>query len=494
MKKVFYDKRNFKYGSFSVAITVLVILAVLAINILASYVEETNGIKADFTPAKSYTLDANAAAAIKDLDKEVIIYTFIPGSSSSDYSAMTENIVSLFDGASDKITSKNVDPIVNPSELRRFSTDTKELASYSVVVADKNDETNFHAYNEEEMVEYNSKTYKSYFVLQRWITSALMYMRTGVRQNVYILTGHGETIDDDTATMINRIKRENYEVKEISLLSGQQKLVQGDILVVLEPTSDLSKDEYNQIISFLTDSYGRMLFIASRLADDAGEPLKNYTNLLDYFNIIIEDGVVAETNDNLKSTISEKSISLTANNSHEISSAVRAAAQPLWVSEASAYKSKYSDSITTGGRYEETFTAVLTSSQTSVLVPWSSAASIEAADYEKGVHNIVCAYERNDTGVSGTVANSSTRILLVGSETIATGDYLGNSNILRNGVNWLAGRSASETLVNLGIDLTSSYVQMSQLQTKIWFIVLVIAIPAVLLAVGIIVWVRRKNL
>jgi len=35
---------------------------------------------------------------------------------------------------------------------------------------------------------------------------------------------------------------------------------------------------------------------------------------------------------------------------------------------------------------------------------------------------------------------------------------------------------------------------MSQLDMKIWFSVLVIAVPAIIFAVGIVVWVRRKNL
>ena len=254
------DKRGLKYGGFSIAITVLVVIAVLAANVLATYIETNNGLRVDFTPTASYTLDKNAEAAIGDLDKDVIIYTFIPANSSSTYSYLTENIVEVFSGASDKITSRNVDPVVNPSKLEQFSTNTKELSAYAVVVAEKDNEENFHAYNESELVEYNSKTQKNYFVLQRWITSALMYMRTGIRNNVYVLTGHGENTGDEMQTVFNRIRRENYNVEEINLLSGQAKLEQGDILLVLQPKSDLTKDEYDTIIAFLDDSYGDMLF------------------------------------------------------------------------------------------------------------------------------------------------------------------------------------------------------------------------------------------
>ncbi len=495
--KLYRDKRSLKYGGFAIAITILVIIAVLALNVLATYVENNNGLKFDFTPTKSYTLDKNAETAIRDLESDIIIYTFIPGGQADDYSGMIENIVALFDGASDRITAKNIDPVVNPSKLQQFSTDTKPLASYAVVVARADDESNYHAFNEEEMVEYNSRTGKRYFVLQRWITSALIYLRTGMRQNVYILTGHGENINEEVETMINRIQRENFNVEEINLISGQERLRQGDILVVLEPKSDLSIDEYNSIISFLDESYGRMLFLCSRLVDDADQPLVNYNNLLDYFNISLNEGVIAETDQAHRSADSAKLIELVADQSHEISAAVRSANEPVWVSETASFSYRYG-SGTTMGTYSETFTNVLTSYASSVEIPWPEASEAEAVmgNYldTKGVHSIACAYERVNEGISGTTATTTTRILLMGSANIATGDYLGNSNILRNGINWLAGKSSSDELVNVGIDLTASYVQMSQLEMKVWFAILVIAVPLIIFTAGVVVWVRRKNL
>lgn len=493
MFKSLKDKRTFKYGGFSIVITVLVIIAVLAVNVLATVAEKNNGLRVDFTPTASYTLDKNAEAAISDLDEEVIIYTFIPSNSASTYSYLTENIVSVFDGASEKITSRNVDPIVNPSKLEQFSTNTKQLSAYAVVVAQKDDETNFHAYNESEFVEYNSRTAKNYFVLQRWLTSALMYMRTGIRQNVYVLTGHGENTGDDMQTVFNRIRRENYNVEEINLMSGQQTLSQGDIVIILQPKSDLTKDEYDILIDFLDDSYGDLLFAAQRLTDDGGEPLKNYVNLLEYFNLSLSDGVVAETDENHRSAQNSKLIELIADQEHEISSAVRAANEPVWVSESTAFEYKYM-SGTTMSSYNETFSNVLTSYSSSVLVPWNLADNFKEDDYEKGKKDIVCAYQRQNTDITGTAAATSTRILLVGSESLLSGDYLGNSNILRNGVNWLAGRSTSDTVLSLGIDLTASYVQMSQMQMKVWFAVLVIAVPVIILSGGIAVWIKRKNL
>lgn len=487
------DKRNLKYGGFSIVITVLVIIAVLAANILATYIESNNGLRLDFTPTASYTLDNNAKSALKDLDKDVVIYTFIPNGQASTYSTLTKNIASMFDGASDKIEYINVDPVVNPSKLQQFSSNIKELKTYSVVICQKDNEANYHAYNESELVEYNSKTYKNYFVLQRWITSALVYLRTGIRPNVYILTGHGEVIDETTETMISRIRRENFNVEEISLLSGQQKLQQGDILVILQPKSDLSKDEYDQIIKFLDADYGRMLFLCSRLMDDAGQTLKNYSNILDYFHITLNDSVVAETDLNHRSAASAKMIELVANQDHDISKLVRSAGEPVWVWESASYSFLYDKQLVTG-THTETLSPILTSYASSVLVPWAQSVDFDPANYKKGVQNIACAYERTNTVISGDVNTTTTRIFLCGSQSVATGDYLGNANILRNGMNWLAGREASDGLVNIGIDLTSSYVQLSQLEMQIWFGILVIAVPAIIFVAGVVVWIRRKNL
>lgn len=486
-------KKSLKYGGFSVAITIITILAVLGVNILTTYLENNKGWRVDFTPTESYTLDNNAVAALKDLDKEIVIYTFIPQGQASNYSYMTQNIAAMFDGASDKVTYENVDPVVNPAKLQSFSTDIKELATFAVVICEKGNEKNYHAFNESELVEYNSRSQKNYFVLQRWITSSIIYLRTGTTQTVYVLTGHGEVVTGEAETMLNRLRRENYEVETVSLASGQVQLKQGDILLVLQPKSDLAKSEYDSIITFLDDNYGKMMFLASRLVNDLGEPLKYYNALLEYFNIKINDGVVAETNERYHVANQPRYITLVASQSHQISSAVRSQNEPIWVSDATSFSYVYDDGLNAGS-YTETFENVVTSYASSILVPWDQITDYDENAFTPAVNGIACAYERMNEGISGTANTTTTRIFLCGSQTMGTEDYLGNANIIRNGINWLAGREVQDTIVNIGIDLTSSYVQLSQLEMKIWFACLVIAVPAIIFTTGVIVWIRRKNL
>lgn len=485
------DKRTLKYGGFSVAITLLVIVAILALNVLFTFIENNNGLKIDFTPTSSYSLDSNAQVAVRDLDKDVVIYTFIPAGQTSKYSGLTKNIVEMFDGASDKITSKNIDPVVNKSEIDKFSTDTKSLSAFSVVVAEKGNETgNFHAFNESEMYEYNENTQKNYFVLQRWITSALIYIRTGIMQNVYFLTGHGEdTTSEDITIMKNRIQRENFNVEDFSLANS--KLQQGDILVLLQATSDLTKDEYNKIISFIDDSFGRVLVVANKFVDDTGAQLKNYNNLLSYYNIIINNGVVADASH--RATDSNKHVQLIADTTHEISAAVRSANQPIYALEATSFDYSYGNEMSLG-EYTETFTPILMSYSSAVLASWENSALIDTTMYSNATQNVACAFERINTAKTGTTATTTSRILLFGSTDIAASDYLGNSNILRNGINWLAGKTTSDEIVSVGIDLTASYILMSQSQMQIWFACLVVALPILLVVIGIVVWIRRKNL
>ncbi len=491
MKKL--NKQNLRYGSFSVIITVLVIIAVFALNVLSTYVESNNGLRVDFTPSQAYTLDNNAQSALNDLNKDVVIYTFIPAGASSNYSVYTQNIAALFDGASDKVTYVNVDPIVNPSKLQQFSSDIKKLETYAVVICEKDNESNYHAFNElEDLVE--NKGGVEYFVLQKWITSALVYIRTGIKPNVYILSGHGEQVDtDEMQVMMNRIRRENFNVTALDLTSGQNTFQQGDILVVPEPTSDISKAEYEQIIKFLDKDYGRMLFMASKLQDDSGAPLKNYVALLEYFNVNLNDGVIAETNSDNHTAQSIKDIKLVANQSHDISYSVRVAQEPVRANETASYKYKYDENKLVTGTHTETFTAVLTSYASSITVPWELSVNIDTEGYKKGVSTVAAAYERVNTSISGSTATTTTRILLLGSESIATGEFLGNANVLRNGMNWLAGRETSDTIVNMGINLTPGYVRLSQLQMQVWFIILVILVPAGLFIAGVVVWIRRKN-
>jgi len=478
-------KNKVRYGGFSIIITVLVIVAVFALNIFATYVEANNGLRADFTPTRSYTLDSSSKAAIKSLNTDVVIYSFIPTGTSSQYSSYTENICAMFDGASDRITYVNVDPVVNPSVKEKFSKETYPLTDYSVVVCQKDNEENFQAYNEDTFVEGN------YFVLQREITSALVYMRTGNKTNVYVLTGHGEDVDSaEVRTMLNRISWENCNVEEINLASDEKKLQNGDVLLVLQPKFDLSKEEYEKIRTFLGDEYGKMMFMCSNLYGEGGQRFDNYSNLLEYFHIELENGVIAETNGSNFKDGDSKKIKLNLDQNHDISKSVRDALSDVYVKDTASFAPF--DKIVTE-TFTEELTPVLRSYQSSVLIPWEKAGAFEAEDYEAGVRTVAGAYERINTSLTDT---PTTRILLFGSVSVGTNDSLGNSNIIRNGINWLAGRENTSYIdsVGMSIDLTKHYVLLSQAQMQTWFIILVVAVPAVIFVFGMVVWIRRRNL
>ncbi len=478
-------KNKFRYGGFSIAITLLVIVAVFALNIFATYVEANNGLRADFTPTRSYTLDGSSKAAIEALNTDVVIYSFIPTGAANEYSGYTENICAMFDGASDKITYKNVDPVVNPTVKEKFSKETNPLTDYSVVICQKDNEENFQAFNQETFVEGN------YFVLQREITSALVYMRTGNKTNVYVLTGHGEDVASyEVQTMLNRISRENCNVEEINLATDEKKLQAGDILLVLQPKHDLSKIEFEKIRTFLADEYGEMMFMCSKLYGEGGEKFENYSNLLEYFHIELNDGFIAETSGDNFTNNDRQTIKLNADQSHDISKAIRAAGTDVIVKDTASYAPF--DKIVTE-TFTENLTPVLMSYASSVLVPWNNAGNYDVNEYKNGTMTVCGAYERINTSLSDT---PTTRILLFGSVNVGTNDSLGNTNIIRNGIKWLAGIKNTNYIDNVGmsIDLTGHYVLLSQAQMQAWFIILVVAVPAVIFVFGMVVWFRRKNL
>jgi len=86
-----------------------------------------------------------------------------------------------------------------------------------------------------------------------------------------------------------------------------------------------------------------------------------------------------------------------------------------------------------------------------------------------------------------------TRLVLIGDSDFASNEYvsgLGNGILFLNAVNWLA---EEESLIAIGPKTTQPrYVFLSQVQANAIFFVSVIFVPLALLAMGVVVWWRRR--
>lgn len=477
-----------RFGGYSMLITTIVIIAVIAVNIIASVLETNGGWKLDLTKNKVYTLDKLTVQTLQDIKEDIVIYSFQPAGSEE---PLITNLLDMYAAKSDHITIKQIDPVKNPAQLTRFSTDTKAVGEYSVVVARAANETEkFYAITKSEMTETNDTSGSTYFILQQRLTSALLYINTNILQNVYFLSGHGEEVTTSAAdTLFNRVEMENYNVSTLDLRMGTTTLKKGDILVVLNPTSDLSDEERQTILDFLQE-HGKAVFFFNPTTGEGQEELTNFYSVLEYYLIKINTDIIQENDATRYSATGGQFYIRPALTLHDITSPIRENGDSIYMNETS--------SITYEGKQNDyySFDKLLTTSSLSNSIPMEEYLNEEYKDktYAENSYTVGAAYTEID--VNTAVTDNETRIVVFGSADVALGDSasnLGNMNLIRNSVNWVAGKE--DQLFIAGVDITTDQLNITSYSTVItMLIILIVGIPLVLLGVGIFVWIRRKNL
>ena len=86
---------------------------------------------------------------------------------------------------------------------------------------------------------------------------------------VYALKGHGE--EDLPFNLRERLRHDNYELKELTLVAKEKLPEDLDLLLVLSPKRDLTAEEEEKIRDYLA-AEGRALFILNWYAADLPNP------------------------------------------------------------------------------------------------------------------------------------------------------------------------------------------------------------------------------
>src|SRR5690554_5935678 len=114
-----------------------------------------------------------------------------------------------------------------------------------------------------------------------------MYVTAEKNPVVYALKGHGE--EDLPFNLRERLRHDNYELKELTLVAKEKLPEDLDLLLVLSPKRDLTAEEEEKIRDYLA-AEGRALFILNWYAAD----LPNFQSLLRSYGLKLQPTVIVE--------------------------------------------------------------------------------------------------------------------------------------------------------------------------------------------------------
>ncbi len=273
-----------KGGSYSLAVTAIVLAILIAVNAFAS-VLPTSMTKYDMTATNLYSVTSSTKVVVNALEKDVTIYWVVQSGKEDE---VIENLLGKYEGLSSHITVVKKNPDVFPNFTSQYTSEDVPNNSLIVECGDKN---RYISYNDIYLsdVDYTTYSYVYSFDGEGAITSAIDYVISDELPKLYRLEGHGEeALPDEFQT---QLERENIELASFSLLNTDKIPEDADALLIYAPQTDISAEEATLLEDYLKDG-GKLLVIAGPTKDGT---LTNLYSVLESYGVKPVDGIVVES-------------------------------------------------------------------------------------------------------------------------------------------------------------------------------------------------------
>lgn len=273
-----------KGGSYSLAMTGIVLAILVVVNIFVS-VLPTTMTKYDISSAKLFSITSGTKVVVNALEKDVTVYWIVQADKEDD---VIENLLAKYESLSDHIKVVKKNPDVYPTFADQYT--SEEVQNNSLIV-ECGERSRFISYSDIYLTQENlsAYSYDTSFDGEGAITSAIDYVVSEELPVLYILEGHGEA--ELSSVFREQIEKENIETATFSLLNEDSVPEEADCVLIYAPASDISSEEKDMLSEYVTEG-GKLMVLAGPLED---ENLENLYCLLEDYGVEAEEGVVVES-------------------------------------------------------------------------------------------------------------------------------------------------------------------------------------------------------
>ncbi len=525
------DRRLLRHGSYSILLSVIVIVAVLIINMIVGQLP-SQVTQIDLSGQQLSVLTDTTKEVLNDLDEDVTLYYIVQDSDEDSYVA---RLLDRYNDYSGHITVVKKDPVLNPQFASQYTNETVTDNSVIVVCGD-----NSRVILYDEMYEYEfDYSYYSYtttgFDAEGQITSAIAALTSENLPKLYALRGHGEL--ELTDTLDQEIEKENIEIEDLNLVTADAVPEDADALLIASPTSDLSEAEAQKVINYLRTGGSAIL-----ITDYLGEELPNFDTILAYYGVELTEGVVMESDANYyiqipyylvpKINSTEVSEDMTDGSAYVLLAASQGIAETgegredltitgILTTSNSAYSKTDVANMATyeeeDGDIDGPFDiGVLITEDVEVTDELLQEASLvdESADLSDRLgsltqeepeteeeseteEGILTAIEETETeSEAETAQTAETKVAVFTSSTLIddTANSMvsgGNYQLFINTLSWACDQDSSVSVPSKSV--TVDYLTLTAASSNFWSIVTIAIIPGILLIVGLGIWLSRRR-
>ncbi len=480
MKKAFRSVSS-KKGSYSLVLCIIALVICVVLNLLIGRLSST-ATKLDISETDLLGISEQTKQICRNLDTDVSIYLLAEPDSVDSY---IQNLINRYADLSPRIKTRTIDYTVNPTFLDDYTDyvgSTDELTINSVLVVSEKRVQYLDYYSIYNVTQQFNPYTGSYVITdvqfkgEEALTSAIDYVTSDTLPIMYGLTGHGEK--DLSASMANYVAKENINLQPLSLVNIDSIPEDCSCLFINAPSSDITADELNKIKAYL-DAGGGMIIIT----DYNSDKFENISSLAEFYGISITPGIVLEADADYYYV--NRYWLLPRLNSTMITDPLIDNGKYVLVS--------ISHGIT---EIDHRSSVLVTPLLSTTDKAYSKASINDATTYEFEEGDIEGPFDLA-VAITEKAGDKYTKLVWFSSSSVLNDDFNsavsgGNSDIFLNSIDWMTERESTISIRSIPIETKG--IAPTASQSSLISTVGMIAVPAVILLMGLGVWlVRRKK-
>jgi hypothetical protein len=500
------NTKKLKYGTLATVFTVIVTAIIVAVNLIAQEVTERYDLSMDLTDDDIYSISDETIEYLNGIDQKVEITVLADESAFDDstlYLKQAAEVIKKYAIYSDEISVEFVDINKNPSYVTKFKEDySGDLAEGNIVVyregTGDDDANRIKVLTLSDLFEISYDSYGNASVTQsnaeQELTSAVMYVTdANPKKAVLVSTSMPDSVQYAAQSLLQILNTNGYDLEEVDLLTEDLDYDSTDLLIICAPLNDFNSAVVDKISDFLYND-GNLGKNAIYLANYDQGTTDNIDSFLEEWGVSIGNYYIAEGDSSASQTVGvyglqsaiKSSIGVIANDDY--ADLVSDTTLPIAVPVARPIDILWE---TNGDR--ET-SVIMTTSTTSALIPLDADSSFDistAVTGEQVVMAMGSKYIFDDDN------NKVTSNVLVMGSAFMVDPYItqdtsyNNGEFILNAVNQMTGKSNGITIVPKSMSITSISIDTAQvmaIRTVVMF-----AIPLLVVAIGVIVYIKRRN-
>ena len=268
-------------GSRTLSLVLLILAVFLGINTGMKVLDLT---PIDLTQEKLYTLTDESKERVKDIDKDVHIYFVGYTDDNADLA-----LAKQYKNVNEKIVAEAVDSESRPDLVEKYGIQDTGSSGIIVECGDRS-----KVLTASDLVTYDTTTAETISIAEEKLTSAIISVTTDDIPKVYFLEGYSDfTLSYNMYYLNVYLQNEITEVDTLNMLSTEKVPDDCDTLVITSPSQDFNDITKTAIIDYINRG-GNILWLNAATA--VSTDLPNVNEVLALYGVNpFEVGVIRET-------------------------------------------------------------------------------------------------------------------------------------------------------------------------------------------------------